>query len=51
MFPMETAWRISFSAMNEKERRITNVAVPAYGDGAASVTVHAFDKHGRPVQP
>jgi hypothetical protein len=51
MFPMETSWRISFSVMNEKERRITSVAVPAYGDGAASVTVHAFDKHGRPVQP
>jgi hypothetical protein len=51
MFPMETAWRISFSVMNEKERRITSVAVPAYGDGAPSVTVHAFDKHGRPVQP
>jgi hypothetical protein len=51
MFPMETAWRISFSVINEKERRITSVAVPAYGDGAASVTVHAFDKHGRPVQP
>jgi hypothetical protein len=51
MFPMETAWRISFSVMNEKERRIISVAVPAYGDGAASVTVHAFDKHGRPVQP
>jgi hypothetical protein len=50
MFPMETAWRISFSVMNEKERRITSVAVPAYGDGAASVTVHAFDKRGRPVQ-
>jgi hypothetical protein len=50
MFPMETAWRISFSVMNEKERRIISVAVPAYGDGAASVTVHAFDKHGRPVQ-
>jgi hypothetical protein len=51
IFPMETAWRISFSVMNEKERRIISVAVPAYGDGAASVTVHAFDKHGRPVQP
>ena len=51
MFPMETAWRISFSVMNEKERRITGVAVPAYGEGAASVTLHAFDKHGRPVQP
>jgi hypothetical protein len=51
MFPMETAWRISFSVMNEKERRITSVAVPAYGEGAASVTLHAFDKHGRPVQP
>jgi hypothetical protein len=51
MFAMETAWRISFSVMNEKERRITSVAVPAYGDGAGSVTVHAFDKHGRPVQP
>jgi hypothetical protein len=51
MFPMETAWRISFSVINEKERRITSVAVPAYGDGAASVTVHAFDKLGRPVQP
>jgi len=51
MFPMETAWRISFSVMNEKERRITSVAVPAYGNGSASVTVHAFDKHGRPVQP
>lgn len=51
MFPMETAWRISFSVINEKERRITNVTVPAYGDGAASLIVHAFDKHGRPVQP
>jgi hypothetical protein len=51
MFPMETAWRISFSVINEKERRITSVAVPAYGDGAASVTMHAFDRHGRPLQP
>lgn len=51
MFPMETAWRISFSVINEKERRITSVTVPAYGDGAASLIVHAFDKHGRPVQP
>jgi hypothetical protein len=42
MFPMETAWRISFSVMNEKERRITSVAVPAYGDGTASVTVHGL---------
>jgi len=39
------------SAENRFRGRITSVAVPAYGDGAASVTLHAFDKHGRPVQP
>jgi hypothetical protein len=51
MFPMETTWRVSFSLTSEDERRITSVAVPAFGDGPAAVTVHAFDKHGMPIQP
>jgi len=51
MFPMETTWRVSFSLTNEDERRITSVAIPAFGDGPATLTVHAFDKHGRPIQP
>jgi hypothetical protein len=49
MFPMETAWRISFSRTNERERQIIHVTVPAYGEGPPSVTVHAFDTHGRPI--
>jgi hypothetical protein len=51
MFPMETTWRVSFSLVSEDERRITSVTVPAFGDGPAAVTVLAFDKHGRPIQP
>ena len=51
MFAMETSWRISVSVKSEKERTITSVTVPAYGDGAATVTVHAFDKLGRPSRP
>jgi hypothetical protein len=51
MFPMERIWRISFLLNSENERRITSVAVPAYGDGTPTVTVNAFDKLGRPVQP
>jgi len=31
--------------------RIAQVTIPAYGDAAAIVTVHAYDKHGGPVQP
>jgi hypothetical protein len=50
MFPMDRSWRISFSLNSEKERRITSITVPAYGDGTPAVTVHAFDKLGRPVQ-
>ncbi len=50
MFPMETSWRISFSASSGKNRKITNVTVPAYGDGAATVSVQAFDKLGRPIE-
>jgi len=49
MFPMEAAWRISFSQSNEKERKIAMVTVPAYGGGAPVVEVHAYDKHGRPM--
>jgi hypothetical protein len=51
MFPMETSWRILLSLLSEKERQIASVTVPAYGDGTATLTVHAFDKQGRPVQP
>ncbi len=49
MFEMTTAWRISFSRTNEKERRITNVSVPAYGGGAPVMEMHVYDKHGRPI--
>jgi hypothetical protein len=49
MFVMEAAWRVLFSRSSEKERRIVNVMVPAYGGGAAVVEVHAYDKHGRPT--
>jgi hypothetical protein len=51
MFPMETSWRILLTLLSEKERKIASVTVPAYGDAAATVTVHAFDKRGRPIQP
>ena len=50
MFPMDRSWRISFSLNSEKERKITSVTVPAYSDGTPTVTVHAFDKLGRPIQ-
>lgn len=49
MFEMVTAWRISFSRTNEKERRITSVSVPAYGGGAPVVEMHVYDRHGRPI--
>ena len=49
MFEITAAWRISFSRMNEKERRITSVSVPAHGGGAPVVEMHAYDKHGRPI--
>jgi hypothetical protein len=51
MFAMETSWRILLSLATEKERKVTSVTVPAYGDGRATVTAHAFDKLGRPIQP
>jgi hypothetical protein len=51
MFPMDRSWRISFSHTSERERKITAVTVPAYGDGPPNVTVQAFDKQGRPVRP
>ena len=51
MFPMETSWRVTFSLTSEKKRGITSVTVPAYGEGSATVTSHAFDKLGRPLQP
>lgn len=50
MFPMETAWRISFSLSNENGRRMINVSVPAYGSGASNITVQTFDEHGRPMR-
>jgi len=50
MFPIECSWRIAFSAMSESARTITSVTVPAYGHGAATVTVQTFDKLGRPIQ-
>jgi len=49
MFPMERSWRISFSRNSENERRITSVSVPAHGEGVPAVTVHAFDRLGRPA--
>jgi len=49
MFEMATAWRISFSRTNEKERRIINVSLPAYGGGAPVVEMHVYRKHGRLV--
>ena len=49
VFPMETSWRISFSVMSENARTVSNVTVPAYGHGVATLTVHAFDKHGSPL--
>ncbi len=49
--PMDTRWRISFSDLSEGKRRMMMVEVPAYGEGEPHVTVQAFDKHGRPVEP
>ena len=49
MFEITAAWRISFSRMNEKERRITSVSVPAHGGGAPVVEMHVYDKHGRSI--
>jgi hypothetical protein len=37
MLPMETCWRISLLRFSGRERRITSVTVPAYGDGPATV--------------
>jgi hypothetical protein len=51
VFVMDTAWRIVFSESDATGRRIAQVTVPAYRDANATVTVHAFDKHGGPVQP
>jgi hypothetical protein len=51
MFPMERSWRVSFSLASEREHRITSVTLPAYGEGPATVSVHAFDKLGRPIRP
>jgi hypothetical protein len=51
MFLMERSWRISFSRASEDERKVVSVTVPAYGEPAPAVIVHAFDKLGRPVPP
>lgn len=50
MFPIETAWRISFSPSNKNGRRMISVSVPAYGSGASNITVQIFDEHGMPMR-